>query len=83
MPGLSSTRRESKTHSEERKDLQRQQLLKAVFESESLTPQQKQALMEDIIREYAGEEGAGMQSEAGAMTGEMDSLAKRFHLQIE
>ena len=35
------------------------------------------------MKGYVEEEGAGMQSEAGAMTGEMDSLAKRFHLQIE
>ena len=82
VPGLSSTRRESRTPSGERKDLQRQQRLKAVFESESLTPQQKQFMMENIMREYA-EEDMGMQSEAGAMTEEMDSLSKRFHLQIE
>ena len=29
------------------------------------------------------EEGTDMQSEAGGMAGEMDSLAKCFHLQIE
>ena len=78
MPGMSSTRRESRTPSAERKDLQRQQRLKAVFESKSLTPQQKLFMMENIMREYGG-----MQSEAGGMAEEMDSLAKRFHLQIE
>ena len=83
VPGLSSTRRGSRAPSEERKDVQRQQMLKFVLESESLTPQQKEYMMNNLMREFAEEEGAGMQSQAGAMTHDMDSLAQRFHLKIE
>ena len=83
VPGLSSTRRGSRAPSEERKDVQRQQMLKFVLESESLTPQQKEFMMNNLMREFAEEEGMGMQSQAGAMTHDMDSLAQRFHLKIE
>ena len=51
-PGLSSTRRESRTPSKERKDTQRQQMLKFVLESESLTPQQKEFMMNNLMREF-------------------------------
>ena len=83
VPGLASTRRESRTSSVERKDVQRQQMLKAVLENESISPQQKEYLVNNLIKEFADEDGAGMQSKAGAMAPEVDSLAQRFHLKIE
>ena len=83
MPGLSSTRKNSRTPSEERKDTQRQQMLKVVLESEGLTPQQKEFMVNNLIREFAEEEGTGMQSRAEAMAEDMDSLAQHFHLKIE
>ena len=72
MPGLSSTRRESRTASAERKDTQRQQMLKAVLENESLSSQQKEFMVNNLMKEFAEEDGTGMQSKAGATAHEMD-----------
>ena len=80
-PGMSSTLRDNKP-ALEKKDLQKQQRLTAIFEDEDLSPEQKYFMME-YIRQADHEEDNENFVTTGKMGEDEDPLEKRFHLRLE
>ena len=80
LPGMSSTLRESKPPPN-KKDLQRQQRLKEIFEDEDLTSEQKYFMME-YIRQAGDDIDTDTLAHHVEAEIEEDPLVKRFHLKI-